>query len=84
VRHAPLLDQHAAWSKLAARAPGTTAIILGAGDEIIDPAEYAADALPLVGGEAHVRWVLVPGGHDFPMTFARETLVEMYKAWGWE
>lgn len=84
IRHAPLVDQHAAWRRLAQRAPGTTAVVLGEGDEIIDPAEYAADALPLVGGKERVRWSLVPGGHDFPMTFARETLAEMYKTWGWE
>ncbi|KAK4042433.1 Alpha/Beta hydrolase protein [Parachaetomium inaequale] len=84
LRHAPMLHQHAAWRKLALRAPGTTAIILGEGDEIIDPVEYAADALPLVGGRERVRWAVVPGGHDFPMTFDREVLGEVYKAWGWE
>jgi hypothetical protein len=84
LRYGPMLQQHAAWAKLADRAPGTTAIILAEEDEIIDPAEYAADALPLVGGKEHVRWRMVPGGHDFPMTFPRETLGEMYKAWGWE
>ncbi|KAK4147937.1 Alpha/Beta hydrolase protein [Dichotomopilus funicola] len=83
IRYAPMLGQQAAWARLAERAPGTTAIILGDGDEIIDPEEYATDALPLVGGAGRVHWTMVPGGHDFPMTFARETLVEIYKAWGW-
>ncbi|KAL2258256.1 hypothetical protein VTK26DRAFT_8518 [Humicola hyalothermophila] len=88
IRHAPLTDQHAAWARLAGtRAPGTTCVILGADDEIIDPDEYAADALPLLGGTAHVRWSVLSGpgsAHDFPMTLPRETLGEMYKAWGWE
>ena len=88
LQHAPLTNQHAAWAKLAAtRKPGTTAIILGADDEIIDPDEYEADGLPLLGGKEHVYWSVLPGpgaGHDFPMTLARETLGEMYKAWGWE
>ncbi|KAK4097523.1 alpha/beta-hydrolase [Parathielavia hyrcaniae] len=83
IRHAPLVGQHEAWARLSRRAPGTTAVVLGRGDEIIDPDEYAADALPLLGGEGRVRWSVVPGGHDFPMTYARETLREMYKAWGW-
>ncbi|KAK4136752.1 alpha/beta-hydrolase [Trichocladium antarcticum] len=83
IRHAPLMGQEAAWARLAARAPGTTAIILGAADELIDPEAYARDALPLAGGAANVRWRLVPGGHDFPMSFARETLAEIYAAWGW-
>ena len=83
IRHAPLVDQHASWARLAARAPGTTCVILGAADEIIDAREYAADALPLLGGEGKVRWRVVPGGHDFPMTFAGEVVGEMYRAWGW-
>ncbi len=83
IRHAPLVDQHPAWSRLAARAPGTTCVILGAADEIIDVSEYAADALPLLGGEEKVRWRVVPGGHDFPMTGAREVVREIYQAWGW-
>ncbi|KAK3905186.1 Alpha/Beta hydrolase protein [Staphylotrichum tortipilum] len=84
IRHAPLVGQETAWRALASRAPGTTAIILGRGDEIIDPDHYAADALPLAGGKGHVHWSLVPGGHDFPMSYAEETLAEIYKAWGWE
>lgn len=82
IRDAPLIGQEEAWRKLARREPGTTAVILARDDEIIDPDEYAADALPLVGGLDRVRWSLVPGGHDFPMTYARETLKEMYAAWG--
>ncbi|GAB1310085.1 Alpha/Beta hydrolase protein [Madurella fahalii] len=82
IRDAPLIGQEEAWRKLARREPGTTAVILARDDEIIDPDEYAADALPLVGGPDRVRWSLVPGGHDFPMTYARETLREMYAAWG--
>ncbi|KAK4156863.1 Alpha/Beta hydrolase protein [Chaetomidium leptoderma] len=86
IRHAPMVGQHGAWAKLADRPPGTTTIILGEADEIIDPEEYAADALPLLGGlERGVGWrIVLGGGHDFPMTFARETLGEIYSAWGWE
>ncbi len=84
IRHAPLIGQETAWRALSLRAPGTTAIILGRGDEIIDPEHYAADALPLAGGKGHVQWSLVPGGHDFPMSYAEETLGEIYRAWGWE
>jgi pimeloyl-ACP methyl ester carboxylesterase len=83
IRDAPLVGQEEAWRKLARRERGTTAVILGHGDEIIDPDEYAVDALPLVGGRERVHWSMVPGGHDFPMTYARETLREMYAAWGW-
>ncbi|KAK3394445.1 Alpha/Beta hydrolase protein [Podospora didyma] len=82
IRDAPLVGQQAAWRRLGtSRKAGSTAIILGQSDEIIDPEDYEADALPLVGGEEHVHWVAIPGGHDFPMTHARETLEEIYKAW---
>ena len=84
VRHAPLVGQEETWRRLGARPRGSTVVILGEGDEIIDVDEYAADALPLLGGADHVHWSVVPGGHDFPMTYAREALTEIYRAWGWE
>ncbi|KAK3341173.1 Alpha/Beta hydrolase protein [Lasiosphaeria hispida] len=84
IRDAPLVGQEEAWRKLALREPGTTAVILGRADEIIDPEDYATDALPLVGGREHLHWILVPGGHDFPMTHAPETLGAIYTAWGME
>ncbi|KAL2270899.1 hypothetical protein VTJ83DRAFT_270 [Remersonia thermophila] len=86
IRHGPLLSEHAAWARLAAvRAPGTTAVILGSEDDLIDLDEYEQDALPLLGGKEHVRWrVIRGGGHDFPMSHAQETLRAMYEAWGWE
>lgn len=82
IRDAPLVGQHDAWRKLALREKGSTVVILAKSDEIIDPEDYAADALPLIGGRERVVWTLVPGGHDFPMTHPRETLREIYKACG--
>ncbi|KAK0735008.1 Alpha/Beta hydrolase protein [Lasiosphaeria miniovina] len=82
IRDAPLVGQEAAWRKLGLRPQGSTAVILGDADEIIDPHQYAEDGLPLLGGRDHAYWLHVPGGHDFPMTHARETLQEMYKVWG--
>jgi pimeloyl-ACP methyl ester carboxylesterase len=86
VQHGPLLSEHAAWARLAAvRAPGTTAVLLGEVDDLIDLEEYTSDALPLLGGHERVRWRVIRGaGHDFPMSHVRETLREMYEAWGWE
>lgn len=80
--HAPLTDQHDSWRLLASRLPGTTAIILGESDEIVDPHYYEEDALPLVGGRDHVLWTTVRGGHDFVMTNARDTLAVIYRFWG--
>ncbi|KAK5663651.1 hypothetical protein OQA88_4082 [Cercophora sp. LCS_1] len=82
IRDAPLVGQENAWRKLALREKGSTFVILAKSDEIIDPEEYAADAFPLIGGPEQVRWTLVPGGHDFPMTHPEETLKEIYGAWG--
>ncbi|KAH6853412.1 Alpha/Beta hydrolase protein [Chaetomium sp. MPI-CAGE-AT-0009] len=85
IQHAATLmtGQHNTWAQLAGRPAGTTAVVLGADDEIIDPDEYEADALGLVGGADKVVWAVVEGGHDFPMTGAREVLGVVYRAWGW-
>ncbi|CAI4216218.1 unnamed protein product [Parascedosporium putredinis] len=54
LRHAPLMDQHEAWSKISEREPGSTCILLAKDDEIINPDDYRHDALPLIGGEERV------------------------------
>lgn len=83
IREAPLMDQQDSWRRVGAnRRPGTTCVILGRDDEIIDPEAYEEDALPLLGGPAHVRWRVFPAAsHDFPMTHAAETLDELDAFW---
>ncbi|KAM7215446.1 Alpha/Beta hydrolase fold [Rhypophila decipiens] len=80
IREAPLIDQHAAWAKLAERKRKSTTVILARADEIIDPEEFAADALPLVGGRENVNWTVVDGGHDFVMTHDGQVLTAMQAA----
>lgn len=82
IRYAPLVGQEEAFRKLALREPGTTAVVLGRDDTVINPDDYAEDALPLVGGEDNVVWRVVPGGHDFPMTHSPEVLEIIYGLWG--
>ncbi|KAK4191764.1 Alpha/Beta hydrolase protein [Podospora australis] len=84
IRYAPMTGQEEAFRKLAERKKGTTAVVLGTWDEIIDPDEYDADVLPLMGGADQVIWEKVPGGHDFPMTYAEETLEVIYRVLGME
>ena len=85
IAEAPLIGQEEAYAKLALREKGTTAVILGERDEIIDPTDYETDALPLAGGHEKVHWTIIPGGaHDFPMTHARETLRVIYELWDLE
>ncbi|TLD25374.1 hypothetical protein PspLS_05455 [Pyricularia sp. CBS 133598] len=83
IREAPLMGQDDAWRCVgASRRAGTTCVILGQDDEIIDPEAYEEDALPLLGGRAQVRWRVFPAAsHDFPMTHAEETLEEMDAFW---
>ncbi|KAI6353631.1 hypothetical protein MCOR25_008920 [Pyricularia grisea] len=83
IREAPLMGQDDAWSRVgASRRAGTTCVILGQDDEIIDPEAYEEDALPLLGGRAQVRWRVFPAAsHDFPMTHAEETLDELEAFW---
>ncbi|SPN96940.1 related to 2-hydroxy-6-oxo-6-phenylhexa-2,4-dienoate hydrolase [Cephalotrichum gorgonifer] len=81
LRHAPLVNQHAVWEKLAAREPGTTCVLLARDDEVIDPDDYTDDGLHLLGGEERVRWRVVEGGHDFVMTHSEEILRELDEFW---
>lgn len=82
IRHAPLLDQHDYWRRLASRKPGTTAVLLGKDDNLIQRDDYVEDALPLLGGEENVYWRVVPGSHNFPFTHAADTLERIYEFWG--
>lgn len=84
VRYAPMMDQEAAWARLADRKAGTTCFIFGKSDEVVHPDDYEQDALPLVGGREHVSWNLIRGGHDFPMSHPDETLSLVYEFWGWQ
>jgi pimeloyl-ACP methyl ester carboxylesterase len=82
IRYAPLTDQHDSWREVAKRPKGTTAVFLGKSDDLIVAADYAEDALPLLGGEENVTWKLLPGGHDFVMTHADEIVKELDEFWG--
>ncbi|KAG6000281.1 hypothetical protein E4U43_001642 [Claviceps pusilla] len=82
IRHAPLMEQHEQWRGLAKREPGTTAVIFAERDELIFEAQYREQGLPLVGGEQHVWWRVVPGGHDFVMTHPDRIMDELDGFWG--
>ncbi|UNI14454.1 hypothetical protein JDV02_001083 [Purpureocillium takamizusanense] len=82
IRFAPLTDQHDAWRRLAARAPGSTAVFLAEADEIIDVDDYTRDGLTLAGGSDNVVWRVLPGSHDFVMTHVDEIMKELDALWG--
>lgn len=82
VRHAPLMNQHAAFRKLASRKPKTVCFVFGDGDEIVNEEDYRQDALPLVGGAEHVIWrSSIRGAHDFPMVDPETTLRIISEFW---
>ncbi|KAI0125975.1 putative alpha/beta hydrolase family protein [Xylariales sp. AK1849] len=84
IHHAPLLsspEQRRYWRELAKRKPGTTAVILARNDELVQKADYALDALPLIGGQDNVFWRVVPGGHNFPFTHSTDALSAIYEFW---
>ncbi|KAF7531152.1 hypothetical protein G7054_g9128 [Neopestalotiopsis clavispora] len=70
------------WRELAKREPGTTAVILGRQDELIQKGDYKEDALPLMGGEGNVFWRVVSGGHNMPFTNSREVIEAIHEFWG--
>ncbi|KAI0141025.1 alpha/beta-hydrolase [Hypoxylon sp. NC0597] len=82
IRYAPLMDQHEYWRQLAKRKPGTTAVLLGKDDNLIQRGDYTEDALPLLGGEDNVFWRVVPGSHNFPFTHGPDALQRIYEFWG--
>lgn len=81
IRYGPLLGQQSYWRELAKRQPGTTAVILGRNDELIQKGDYKEDALPLMGGEKNVFWRVVPGGHNMPFTNSKEVLEAIHEFW---
>ncbi|KAK8930431.1 hypothetical protein H634G_07451 [Metarhizium anisopliae BRIP 53293] len=81
IRYAPLTEQHEEWKGLAKRERGTTAVIFAETDELISADDYARDGLPLVGGEGHVFWRVVPGSHDFVMTHVAAIMKELDEFW---
>ncbi|KAG6041777.1 hypothetical protein E4U41_001989 [Claviceps citrina] len=82
IRHAPLTGQHDQWRRLARRPAGTTAVLFAEADELIHEAQYREQGLPLAGGERHVWWRVVPGGHDFVMTHPGRIMDELDQFWG--
>jgi pimeloyl-ACP methyl ester carboxylesterase len=81
IRYGPLTDQHDTWKLLSQRKPGTIAILVGRDDEILEVDQFSTDALSLVGGEDHVYWRVMTGGHDFVMTHPKDIMEELGAFW---
>lgn len=94
IRNAPLVGQEVSWTELArvVRSGDETdgerklplCIVLGRHDDVVDACDYEKDALPLFGGpeSGDVNWTVVPGGHDFPMTYSRHVIRAIFEFWG--
>ncbi|KAI1434519.1 Alpha/Beta hydrolase protein [Xylaria sp. CBS 124048] len=82
IRYAPLMEQQQYWREMAKRKPGTTAVLIGKHDNLIQREDYEEDALPLMGGRDNVFWRIVPGSHNFPFTCPADTLKAIYEFWG--
>ena len=92
IRDAPLIGQEEAWLALARLVKGSSdgkgrdklplCIVLGRHDDVVDAQDYEVDVLPLFGGREALSWELVPGGHEFPMTYSRPVLRAIFKFWG--
>ncbi|KAI1263055.1 alpha/beta-hydrolase [Xylariaceae sp. FL1019] len=85
IRHAPLMDQQPYWRKLRQRKLGTTAVIVGRKDTLVQHEDYEEDVLPMLGGRDSVFWRMIDeGGHNFPFTHPRQTLELIYEFWNIE
>lgn len=93
IRYAPLVGQNISWSELARLVCGKDkarngrslplCVILGHHDDVVDASDYEIDALPLFSGPGfeNMTWTVVPGGHDFPMTYSRHVLRVVFGFW---
>ncbi len=91
IRFAPLIGQEQAWQQLARLVQGSPdakgkdglalCVVLGRHDDVVDTQDYEVDALPLFGGADAVTWTVIPGGHDFPMTYSRHVLRAIFGFW---
>ncbi|KAI0910569.1 Alpha/Beta hydrolase protein [Ustulina deusta] len=84
IQYAPLMEQQQYWRMLAKRKPGTTAVLIGRDDNLVQREDYEEDALPLIGGKDNVFWRIVPGAHNFPFTHSQGALKAIYEFWGME
>ncbi|RKK90471.1 hypothetical protein BFJ68_g16452 [Fusarium oxysporum] len=81
-RFSPLTNQHRVWRSLGKRKMGSTAVIIGDEDEVLNTAWYEKNGLPLLGGQEHVIWKVLPGSHDFVMTAPELIMREVDIIWG--
>ncbi|KAB5551151.1 Alpha/Beta hydrolase protein [Coniochaeta sp. 2T2.1] len=81
LRDAPLMDQHAAYARLAATGV-PVAVVFGSKDTVVDERGYREDGLEIMGGEDRVMWRVVEGGHDFPMTNVDAVMEVLEEFWG--
>ncbi|KAI8632366.1 Alpha/Beta hydrolase protein [Xylariaceae sp. FL1651] len=84
IRYAPLMEQQQYWRALAKRKPGSTAILLGRDDTLVQHEDYEEDALPMLGGRDNVFWRIVPGAHNFPFTHPQSALAAIFEFWHME
>lgn len=82
IRYGPLMGRQETWRRLARRRPGSTAVLLGRHDQLVQRDDYAEDALPLLGGPDRVFWRVIPGAHNFPFTHGPHALKHLYEFWG--
>ncbi|KAJ9164599.1 Protein phosphatase methylesterase 1 [Coniochaeta hoffmannii] len=81
LRDAPLMGQHEAYRRLTRETNVPVAFLFGRKDTVVDEKGYREDGLAMMGGEERVTWRVVDGGHDFPMTHAREAVEIIEEFW---
>jgi hypothetical protein len=90
IRYAPITNQHASWKRIAERVkkggsegmgPGRVLLVLGKTDPIVTVAEVGEDARECFGERA-LETVVVDGGHEIPMSHAREVADAILRYWG--
>ncbi|RDW74077.1 hypothetical protein BP5796_07519 [Coleophoma crateriformis] len=79
IQHSSISGRADTWKKLGFR-QDKVLIIAGSTDPVIVPAELEEDAKAAIGDDK-VEWLVIEGGHEFPITAAGEVTEQIRKHW---
>jgi pimeloyl-ACP methyl ester carboxylesterase len=80
IKHSPIERREETWKRLRER-DDQVLIIAGKKDPLILADELMVDVFEIVGKE-RVRWLVVDGAHEFPITKIEEVVEEIKSFWG--
>ena len=98
IRHGPIMQEHSDWQKVCDIVSGKDSaahpscgiynskilVIFGQDDEIVVAKHVSEDLQKLLGGQEHVEFHSVSGGHGFPVSHSHDALRHILGFWKME